>query len=141
MLKPMPKVQIEVAQLHLELLNYQSGDPCSFRAIRKLPDGRSEGRTIAGIYPGIPETLGDLNGEVWAIYVAVNGAPRDENVVTARAVFIEHDNLEKSIQLDLWPSLNLPEPTLQVDTGGKSIHSHWLLSTPVMIDEWRILHP
>lgn len=139
MLEPIQESRVGAARCHLGLSGYQSGDPCSYRAIRKHPDGRSEARTIAGIYPEIPEALGDLNADGWGIYVAVNGGLRDENVKTARAIFIEHDDLDKEIQIDLWRTLELPEPSLQIDTGGKSIHSYWVLDPPIPVDQWRIL--
>ena len=29
------------------------------------------------------------------------------------------------------------EPTLQVDTGGKSIHNYWVFDEPISVDEWK----
>ncbi|MFM6811194.1 MAG: hypothetical protein ACKPJ4_04390, partial [Dolichospermum sp.] len=64
------------------------------------------------------------------------GGHSDNDITEGRAIFYEHDNLDKSIQLDLWKSLNLPEPTLQIDTGGKSVHSYWVLSKSVDVPTW-----
>ncbi|MBE9039123.1 DUF3987 domain-containing protein, partial [aff. Roholtiella sp. LEGE 12411] len=36
-------------------------------------------------------------------------------------------------------SLNLPSPSLQIDTGGKSIHSYWIFNQPISPEQWRTL--
>jgi hypothetical protein len=33
-------------------------------------------------------------------------------------------------------SLELPEPTFRVDTGGKSVHSYWVFTQPIPIADW-----
>lgn len=33
----------------------------------------------------------------------------------------------------------MPEPTIQVDTGGKSIHSYWVFEQPIAIKQWQEL--
>ena len=45
----------------------------------------------------------------------------------------------KAVQASLWAVLGLPEPTFQVDTGGKSIHSYYVLDQPISPDQWRRL--
>ena len=50
-----------------------------------------------------------------------------------------HDNLDKELQRDIWKTLGLPKPTIQVDTGGKSIHTKYALSTPCSVEQWREL--
>lgn len=45
----------------------------------------------------------------------------------------------KEVQKQMWSRLGLPEPTMQVDTGGKSIHSYWTLIEPVSQGEWKPL--
>ncbi|MEA5452031.1 VapE domain-containing protein [Leptolyngbya sp. CCNP1308] len=45
----------------------------------------------------------------------------------------------KRVQIHLWAALGLPEPTFQVDTGGKSIHNYWVLTEPVTPGQWRSL--
>ncbi|MGK7947281.1 MAG: DUF3987 domain-containing protein [Xenococcaceae cyanobacterium] len=71
------------------------------------------------------------------VYFVVNGnGHKNEDVVSGRAIFIEHDDLPKDFQLNLWQTLNLPEPTFQVDTGGKSIHSYWVFEQPIPVEQW-----
>lgn len=76
----------------------------------------------------------------YGVYFVVNGGGRaDKDVTECRAVFYEHDNMSKEKQLALWHSLGLPEPTIQVDTGGKSIHSYWVLKEPCSPESWKVL--
>ncbi len=71
------------------------------------------------------------------VYFVINGGGhKDEDVTVGRAIFYEHDHLDKEIQRHLWKTLNLPEPTFQVDTGGKSIHSYWVFVEPIPIADW-----
>ena len=71
------------------------------------------------------------------VYFVINGGGhKDEDVTVGRAIFYEHDHLDKEIQRHLWKTLNLPEPTFQVDTGGKSIHSYWVFVEPIPITDW-----
>ncbi|MEL4896122.1 DUF3987 domain-containing protein, partial [Crocosphaera sp. Alani8] len=73
-------------------------------------------------------------------YLVINGGGhKNEDVTEGFAVFFEHDDLPKEIQKTLWKTLELPEPTFQVDTGGKSIHSYWVFKTPVEIEKWKEL--
>lgn len=68
------------------------------------------------------------------IYFVVNpGGNKDEEITEYRAIFYEHDNLEKTKQISLWQDLNLPKPTFQVDTGGKSIHSYWVFDNFISV--------
>jgi phage/plasmid-associated DNA primase len=74
------------------------------------------------------------------VYLVVNGGGQTKkDVTTGRAIFYEHDNLDKAAQLELWKTLGLPEPTFQVDTGGKSIHSYWVFDEPVAIEKWVLI--
>jgi hypothetical protein len=81
--------------------------------------------------------------ESWAtdrrgVYVVVNdGGDKDADIAACRAFFCEWDNKPKDWQVIAWQELELPEPTIQVDTGGKSIHNYWVLSEPIQADKWR----
>jgi putative DNA primase/helicase len=72
------------------------------------------------------------------IYVVVNdGGDKDAEITDCRAFFCEWDNKPKNWQVTAWQELELPEPTIQVDTGGKSIHNYWVLTEPIAPDVWR----
>lgn len=74
------------------------------------------------------------------VYVVINdGGDTDAEITACRAFFCEWDDQPKPWQLNAWQSLGLPEPTIQVDTGGKSIHSYWVLSAPITPQHWRII--
>ena len=54
------------------------------------------------------------------IYVVVNdGGDTDSEITGCRAFFCEWDDRPKEQQINAWKDLGLPEPTLQIDTGGK----------------------
>ena len=72
------------------------------------------------------------------VYIVVNdGGDKDAEITACRAFFCEWDNRPKDWQITAWQELELPEPTIQVDTGGKSIHNYWVLSEPIQADRWR----
>lgn len=48
-------------------------------------------------------------------------------------------NVPKGVQQALWRLLGLPEPTVQVDSGGKSVHSFWVFSELIDTEVWRSL--
>jgi uncharacterized protein (DUF927 family) len=119
----------------LQLLGYQQDELVYYRAIAD-----DKPRKLSAKFPVIPSELDTFNNEGFNIYVVVNGGgDKDADVVACKTIFYEHDDLAKEDQLFLWQSLGLPEPTLQIDTGGKSIHSYWVFDKPVAVDLWKIL--
>lgn len=56
------------------------------------------------------------------------GGVRDEDITTSSTLFAEWDDRSIEWQLQAWQELGLPEPTVQVLTGGKSVHCYWLLT-------------
>lgn len=76
------------------------------------------------------------------VYLVANGYGHGkEDVKLCRTIFYEHDNLEKDIQLTLWQTLRMPEPTFQVDSGGISIHNYWVLEEPIHPELWAFQEP
>ena len=67
------------------------------------------------------------------------GCVEDSDITRCRAVFVEWDDQPIEWQLSAWHELNLPEPTLMVTTGGKSVHCYWVLSDALPIAEWEKL--
>jgi hypothetical protein len=134
--------QSAIAQL--TALGYQDGDKVFLRGFFPEGDERKDtdkGRKLEGIFPHLPwAQLEQFQSEGRGIYFVVNGGGhKDNDVPRGRVIFYEHDDLEKELSQGLWQQLGLPEPTLQVDTGGKSIHSYWLLTDPCSIAQWRSL--
>ena len=119
----------------LELLGYQQGEQVYPRAIAD-----NKPRKLRFTFPDIPSELATLNDEGFNIYFVVNGwGDTDEEVKTCKAIFYEHDDRPKEDQIYLWESFGLPEPTFQVETGGKSIHSYWVFDEPIASDLWKPL--
>ena len=67
------------------------------------------------------------------------GCVRDEDITGCLALFNEWDDKPIEWQLTAWQEFNLPEPTLQVFTGGKSVHNWWVLEESMDPAEWRVL--
>ena len=85
-------------------------------------------------------TVESWQSEGRGVYAVINdGGDTDSEITQCRAVFCEWDDRPKEWQVDAWKDLNLPEPTLQVDTGGKSIHNYWVFADPISVDDWKSL--
>lgn len=133
-----------MAKIQLEALGYVKGDKVFLRFFYpkwhpKYKDDK--GAKSEFIFPAIPwASIDRLQSDGRGCYFVVNGqGQKDENVLKGKAVFYEHDDLPRELQLDLWTTLGLPVPTIQIDTGGKSIHSYWVLDQPIEIADWKTL--
>jgi hypothetical protein len=74
------------------------------------------------------------------VYVVINdGGDTNAEITTCRAFFAEWDDRPKDWQLTAWQDLKLPEPTIQIDTGGKSIHNYWVLTDPITPAHWELV--
>ena len=72
------------------------------------------------------------------LYFVVNdGGTTDIEITQCHAFFVEWDDIPKEKQLYIYKELNLPIPTFQVDTGGKSIHNYWVLKKPISQLIWK----
>jgi hypothetical protein len=66
------------------------------------------------------------------------GGVKDQDITACPALFVEWDDgasIEE--QQQRWQALGLPEPSVMVSTGGKSVHCYWVLQEPISADEWR----
>jgi hypothetical protein len=133
-----PRLDKEQAQRQLELLGYTREDKIYLTAFFPKGDSRTKGENRDKGRKS--DRLNYTEVEKWqaqgrGVYFVVNGyGHRKDEIKNCRAAFYEHDNLDKEIQLILWQSLGLPEPTVQVDTGGKSIHSYWVFEEPIHLN-------
>lgn len=85
-----------------------------------------------------------INAAVWNkthnIYAVVNtGGNTKAEITQCNALFVEWDDIDKSLQSSSFSCLGLPRPTFQVDTGGKSIHNYWTLEQPIDVQKWEDL--
>jgi replicative DNA helicase len=124
----------------LEALGYREGETVRLRAFHPVKGSRP-GINSEFVYPNIPsDLLAKQQADGLGVYLVVNpGGHKDSDIQACRAIFYEHDDMEKDISKSLWQQLGLPEPSLQVDTGGKSVHSYWTLSEPISPADWREL--
>jgi len=119
---------------HLSSLGYKRGDKVYIRYIHPVTK-----KSIKASRLDFAEA-NRYQAQGYDAYFVVNGGGDTDKAVTrCRIIFYEHDDLDKSIQLLLWQTLGLPEPTIQIDTGGKSIHSYWLLTEDISPEQWRQL--
>ena len=85
------------------------------------------------------QTLQEWSALRGGMYIVVNdGGDSDESINACRALFIEHDDLSLELQSTCWEGI-LPQPTMQVFTGGKSLHQYWVFDEPVTVKQWRLL--
>lgn len=104
--------------------------------IRYIPSREGEAIKAKNFDPKQAQELADRGYDT---YIAVNGGNRDRDIKEGRAFFYEHDDLDIELQRTLWQSLSLPEPSFQIFTGGKSIHSYWVLKESIPIEQWKTL--
>lgn len=135
---------VEQAQKQLNALLYDNNETVFLRAFYPQSNSKSKtdkGRKTQAQCSDLPvQQIEDWQKEGRGIYFVVNGGGhQDKDVNSCRAIFYEHDDLDKEISARYWQSLRLPEPTFQVDTGGKSIHSYWVLNEPIPPEQWREL--
>lgn len=126
---------IDAAQAHwwLDLL----GKDEQATWIRAIPHKGKAGRAINGNFARDLEQAQHWQAHGSGIYGVVNnGGHRGNQINEAIALFVEWDDRPRDEQVGLWEDLSLPQPTFQVDTGGKSIHNYWRLTTPVSVETW-----
>ena len=87
----------------------------------------------------------ELKPDANAYFITGNGDPangksiEDSDIKSCPALFVEWDDRPVAEQLIAWEVLRLPEPTISVCTGGKSIHLYWVLKKPMEPEQWRKL--
>jgi predicted P-loop ATPase len=77
---------------------------------------------------GVNKKTGKPTGCVW-----------EGDITSCPALFAEWDGKPIEWQLQAWQELGLPEPTIQLWTGGKSVHCYWLLTEAMAPAQWRPL--
>jgi hypothetical protein len=135
---PPQHIDLQQAIAHLQALGYDESTPIYLRC---FPSHKGSARNLQGTLAHFPESkLQQWQSQGYGVYFVVNGqGHKDADIHEGRHLFFEHDDLEKALQQNLWQTLGLPVPTIQVDTGGKSIHSYWRLEAACPITAWREL--
>lgn len=110
---------------------FPSGDP------RKDQD---RGRKGPGAQENPLQIIEEWQKDGRGVYVVINdGGDTDAEITLCRALFCEWDDKPTEWQVQAWKALGLPEPSIQVATGGKSIHCYWVLADPLTPESWRDL--
>ena len=126
-------VDAATSHLHLDLLHKKDTET-RLRAITYKGGGLS---TIKGNFTDLPK-FSEFNFRQRGIYLVVNsGGDKGADINKCHAFFVEWDNIPVEKQLYIYKELNLPEPTFQIHTGGKSIHCYWVLKKPVAAEVWK----
>jgi hypothetical protein len=134
-----PYIDRNQATAHLEALGYQQGDAVYVRAFLPKEDPRYAPNTGRKADRLNWEQVERWQAQGYGVYIVVNGGGhKDEDVKSCRAIFCEFDDRPIEDQKEFWRSLNLPEPTLQVQTR-KSVHTYWVFDAAIEIDAWRKL--
>lgn len=69
----------------------------------------------------------------------LTGCVEDDDITGCHSLFIEWDDIPIADQLIAWKTLGMPEPTVMVLTGGKSVHTYWALLEPIDPATWRAI--
>ncbi len=95
---------------------------------------------IGGGEAGLLARLEALQQRGFRVYFVVNRGGDDAPSITdCIALYVEWDDRPIEEQIEAWRGLGLPQPTLQVHTGGKSVHTYWKFAAPIKPDRWRNL--
>ena len=126
-----------IPQDAIKFLEILGKDPAKTR-LRSIPRQKTKTRVPKkGSFS--KEVLQGWVQESSGIYVVINdGGDTDQEITDCRALFLEHDDRSIAEQATCWKGV-LPEPTMQVFTGGKSLHQYWVFENPVDPHRWKAL--
>ena len=122
----------------LELLGK---DPATTR-LRAFPHKESTNKAKIAARKGEwdLEQAATWNREGRGVFVVTgNGGDKKEDITSCPALFVEWDDQPIEWQLTAWIELGLPEPTMQVPTGGRSVHNWWVMTEPISPAEFEAL--
>jgi len=130
------KIDTQQANRFLSALGFDKSEKLPLRTFAAKPS-----KAFPDVTPKNIAYLPERQDQNCGVYVAVNGSHgkhKKSDIEYGKAIFCEHDDLDKADQLLLWQQKGLPEPTMQVETRH-SIHSYWVLEQALAKDEWEIL--
>ncbi len=132
-----PYIRSEEALLHIKLLGLRD-DEVWFRTVPVNPKDKHRCRSIKGVERDrdVADTITqELASRVLlgaAVFVLPNpGGSKKAEITEVRSIRAEWDDQPIEWQIEGWKVLGLPKPTFQVATGGKSVHSYWVLTEGV----------
>ena len=141
---PIAEPDPKQARHFLQLLG-KDPEACWFRAIRH-GKGANRSRQGADLQGLDLAALTRDNNAGDAVYLVVGDAEQasgkgggvtDADITGVPALFVEWDDMPLEWQANAWQTLGLPEPSVMVASGGKSLHCYWVLNEPLEPVEWR----
>jgi hypothetical protein len=128
----MDKTTVQDALTHLSALGFVEGDTVYMNCLK--PQFK-----IEFVFPDVPLTSINKAEELGRnIFFAPNkGGYTNDDIAECQTLFYEHDEIDKDTSANLWRSIGLPEPTIQIDTGNKSVHTYYVLSEPISPELFR----
>lgn len=136
----MDKRNAEQAVLQLETLGFETYDEVLLGMYAKPNGTKTAGRKAKGTMPILPlESITKAEKEGRSIYFCVNRKYSNDDITRCQVLFYEHDDIPKDESLTIWQKHGLPTPTIQVDTGGKSVHTYYVLSKPCSPKDWKTI--
>lgn len=136
------QLDLEQAQLHLEHCGFEIDDrvilnlyppedgPCiQIPKPGKDPDATLE--ELPALLKVAEKTLRHHLQHSLGVYINAGGT-KVADIQWCRAIVAESDavGLTEQEQIQAWKVAQLPEPSLTVRTGGKSLHFYWVLTVP-----------
>lgn len=119
----------EPSAVHYRAIHWDKNhEPKGERAVHLAPTFQPRGARLE-----------QLQQAGYRLYWLPNGGPNDADVKACSFLFVEWDEQPMEWQVGAWQALGLPEPTVLLATGGKSIHAYWRLSEPIAPERWRPL--
>jgi hypothetical protein len=126
----MDKTTVQDALTHLSALGFVEGDTVYFNCLK--PQMKFD-----FIYPDISIasiTKAESLGRNIFFCPQRKGDYLSENIKECQVLFYEHDTVDKDLSAKMWKAIGLPPPTIQIDTGNKSIHTYYVLNEPISVE-------
>jgi hypothetical protein len=129
-----------------QFLQVLGKDPAAawFRSIRP-GKGANKRRKGADLHGFNPDELAADSAAGDSLYVVIGNADtctgtaiRDADITSLPALFAEWDTGTAAEQQQALDASGLPDPSMLVHTGGKSLHAYWLLDEPISPEQWKL---
>ena len=120
-----------------EWCRHLNRDPADVR-YRAIP--RNSGKVYKGWLKDDWQDFPLAQSKGYGIYASPNlGGDTADSITSCQSLFVEWDDIPMHEQVLRPEELGLPQPTLRVNTGGRSVHTFWTLEKPISVERWRPL--
>jgi Fe2+ or Zn2+ uptake regulation protein len=141
-----PQTQRIASDEARQFLQVLGKDPAAawFRTIRP-GKGANKRRKGADLHGFNADELAADSAAGDSLYVVIGNADTctgkaisDADITSLPALFAEWDTGTAAEQQQALDASGLPEPSMLVHTGGKSLHAYWLLDEPISPEQWKL---